>query len=197
MFAIAKRNLTSAEDYHLRSGEEFICSGMFSIPTGLFTFALKNAGAWRFYMDASGDYIRPTKITLPDKADTWELSWNTANKNFYKDGVINWLEKNSHKYAFRYAGSLAIDFHRLLLNGGMFLYPAIVNHEDPSKNRPNGKLRLMYECAVIAFIAKEAGGRAINDQGEDILKIVPSHRHQRSSIYVGNTDLVNEIQRSL
>ena len=67
--------------------------------------------------------------------------------------VQRWITENEGRYAFRYLGALAGDFHRILANGGMFLYPAIVNHPNPKKNRPQGKLRLMYEGAVVAFIA--------------------------------------------
>ena len=197
MFAIAKRSLDGPEDYHLRSGSEFIASGVFTIPTGIFTFAIKNAGAWRFYMDESGAYIRPTRIHFPDDKSQWELSWNSGNKNFFDKKVQQWIESNRDNYTFRYSGSLAVDFHRLLLNGGMFFYPAITNHINPGKNRPAGKLRLLYETAVIAYIAREAGGAAIDETGTPILDIIPSHRHQRSALYVGNKSVVSDIQKIL
>ena len=197
LFGIAKRNLDGPEDYHLRSGREFIAAGMFMIPTGIFTFALKNTGTFRFLLDKSGDYIRPARVTIPERPSSWELSWNSANRHSFATPVQEWIAENERDYNFRYAGSLAVDFHRLLHNGGMFLYPSIVNHSDPGKNRPNGKLRLMYESAVVAFIAEQAGGAAIDDQGRNILDIVPDHRHQRSGLYVGNKEVVKSIQKKL
>lgn len=197
LFGIGKRNLDGKEDYHLRSGREFIAAGMFLLPSGQFTFALKNAGAWRFIMDQAGTYVRPTQIHLPTKKDSWELSWNAGNRYTFSDQVQEWISANERQFNFRYTGSLAVDFHRLLHNGGMFMYPAIVQESDPKKNRPEGKLRLMYECAVVACIAHEAGGLAIDEQGNEILDIAPEQRHQRSAIYVGNKEIVGDIKKVL
>ena len=94
-------------------------------------------------------------------------------------------------------GALAGDFHRLLSNGGMFMYPAIINHPRPEKNRPKGKLRLLYEANVAAFIAREAGGIAIDEEGNEILEIIPESPHQRTALYVGSTRLVESIRKRL
>jgi fructose-1,6-bisphosphatase I len=104
---------------------------------------------------------------------------------------------NEKKYTFRYLGALAGDFHRILGKGGMFMYPAIVNHPNPKKNRPDGKLRLMYEASVVAFMCKEAGGSAVDEKGTPILDIQPTNHHQRTALYVGSKPLVNDIVRSL
>lgn len=197
LFGVVKRDLDKDENYRLRTGREFIAAGMFLIPSGLFTFALRNAGAWRFLMDETGVYVRPTKITFPDNQKKWELSWNVANTSSFKKPVQKWLSENQSLYNFRYAGSLVVDFHRMLHSGGMFLYPSIVNHPSPEKNRPEGKLRLLYEAAVVAFIANEAGGHAVDENGTDLLDVVPFKRHQRSALYVGNRELVSDIQKVL
>ncbi len=194
LFGIAKRNFDGPEDYHLRRGCEFIAAGMFLIPTGVFTFALKDAGAWRFIQDPSGIYIRPTKIMIPNNPKNFELSWNSSNRLTFSKTVQKWLKDYEEAFKFRYAGSLAVDFHRLLDNGGMFMYPAVVNHPIPGKNRPQGKLRLMYECAVTALIVREAGGTAIDENGEDILSIQPVNRHQRSALYIGSKEVVKSIR---
>ena len=196
LFGIAKRNLTKPEDYHLRAGNEFIAAGMFIFPLGIFTFALKQSGVWRFLLDHSGDYIRPTRLQFPTDSKSWELSWNSGNAEYIKPEIKDWFKQEEAKRAFRYAGSLAVDFHRLLDNGGMFSYPAITQHSNPSQNRPEGKLRLLYECAVIAFMAREAGGLAIDEQGRNILDILPDDRHQRSSLYVGNTEMVENFKKT-
>ncbi|MCZ7582523.1 MAG: hypothetical protein M5R36_03860 [Deltaproteobacteria bacterium] len=146
---------------------------MFLIPSGIFTFGLKGAGTWRFLHDQSGVYIRPERVTLPNEPKTWELSYNPANTGTFSLPVQKWIQQNQSKHSFRYVGSLAVDFHRLLHNGGMFMYPAIVNHPDPTKNRQEGKLRLMYECAVVSFLAREAGGMSVNERGEEICSVQP------------------------
>ena len=193
LFGVAKRNLEGPEDMHLRAGREYIASGMFVIPTGTFTIALRQAGCWRFHIDETFNYVKPTRMALPDNKKSWELSFNSANRTTFAAHIQKWIAANEQKYAFRYMGALAGDFHRILLNGGLFMYPAIVNHPDPKKNRPQGKLRLMYEAAVVAFICREAGGDAVDETGIPILDIVPQKPHQRTALYLGSKPLVDEI----
>ena len=78
----------------------------------------------------------------------------------------------------RYVGSMVADFHRNLLGGGLFAYPA-------NAKSPDGKLRLLYECSPLAFICEQAGGAA-TDGRRDILDIVPTKLHQRTPIFVGS-----------
>ena len=80
----------------------------------------------------------------------------------------------------RYVGSMVADFHRNLLGGGIFAYPA-------NTKSPKGKLRLLYECNPLAFICEQAGGAAFDGVG-DILDVEPSELHQRTPIYVGSKD---------
>ena len=82
----------------------------------------------------------------------------------------------------RYIGSLVSDFHRNLIHGGIYLYPSL-------KDKPEGKLRLLYECSPLAFIAEQAGGLAIDDHGR-ILEKTPTDLHQRVPYYVGNKNLI-------
>ena len=193
LFGVAKRNLEGADDLHLRAGREFIAAGMFVIPTGTFTIALRQAGCWRFHIDETFNYVRPTRMVLPENKKSWELSFTSANRTTFEPPVQKWIAENEKKYAFRYMGALAGDFHRILMNGGLFMYPAIVNHPDPKKNRPQGKLRLMYEAAVVAFICREAGGEAVDETGAPILDIIPQKQHQRTALYLGSKQLVEEI----
>lgn len=76
------------------------------------------------------------------------------------------------------------DFHRNLLKGGIYIYPA-------TNNDKNGKLRLMYECAPLAFIAEQAGGMA-SDGKKNILDIKPEKLHQRVPIYIGSEEMVKK-----
>jgi fructose-1,6-bisphosphatase I len=86
----------------------------------------------------------------------------------------------------RYIGSLVTDFHRNLIKGGIYLYPS-------TENNPKGKLRLMYECNPLAFIAQQAGGLAEDNDGE-ILKIRPASLHQRSPFYVGSVNMIQGLR---
>jgi fructose-1,6-bisphosphatase I len=78
----------------------------------------------------------------------------------------------------RYVGSLVADFHRNLLGGGLFAYPA-------NSKTPRGKLRLLYEASPLAFIVEQAGGAAI-DGSSRILDIQPNDLHQRTPLYIGS-----------
>ena len=81
-------------------------------------------------------------------------------------------------------GSLVADFHRNLLKGGIFLYPA-------DKNRPEGRLRLMYEANPLGFIAEQAGGAASTGYRR-IMDIMPEQLHQRTPLILGNKDVVEQ-----
>jgi len=197
MFGIAKRNVEGDEDLHLRRGDEYRAAGIFIIPTGVFILALKDSGVWHFQMDETATFVRPTALTIPEEGKGLELSYNAARTATFARPVQEWIALNSPRFDFRYMGALAGDFLRILRNGGMFMYPAIVNHENPAKNRPKGKLRLLYEANVAAFIAREAGGFAVDEQGRDILAIEPEYPHQRTALYVGSRSVVEDIRTVL
>ena len=90
-------------------------------------------------------------------------------------------------YSHRYIGSLVADFHRTLLKGGVFLYPA-------TDKNPEGKLRLLYEANPVAFIAEQAGGRATDGTGR-ILEIQPEGIHQRTPLIIGGAEEMAEFDR--
>ena len=91
--------------------------------------------------------------------------------------------------SLRYVGSLVADFHRNLLAGGVFYYPA--DTKDPKK--PGGKLRLLYEAAPLAFLAEQAGGYA-SDGLRPILDIEPADLHQRVPLFIGSRMLVEKAE---
>jgi len=93
----------------------------------------------------------------------------------FKNGEGKVQPKNA-----RYIGSLVADFHRNLISGGIFLYPAATNY-------PQGKLRLLYEAAPLAFVVEQAGGRA-TDGCRPILDIVPESLHQHTPFVIGSKD---------
>lgn len=96
------------------------------------------------------------------------------------------MEENDRPYTSRYIGSLVSDFHKNLIKGGIYLYPS-------SKKSPVGKLRLLYKCNPIAFIAEQAGGKA-SDGFNRILDIDPSELHQRIPFYCGNYNMVKRLE---
>ncbi|MCW6994381.1 hypothetical protein NYV45_24160 [Escherichia coli] len=96
-------------------------------------------------------------------------------------------KSTNRPYTSRYIGSLVADFHRNLLKGGIYLYPSTASH-------PDGKLRLLYECNPMAFLAEQAGGKA-SDGKERILDIIPETLHQRRSFFVGNDHMVEDVER--
>ena len=105
------------------------------------------------------------------------------------DHLKNADGENPKPFSSRYVGSLVADFHRNLLYGGMFMYPA------DAKNA-RGKLRLLYEAAPLAMLAKHAGGRA-SDGERDILEIEPAQLHERTPLYIGTSEYVDLAERFL
>ncbi len=95
-------------------------------------------------------------------------------------------EQEKRPYTSRYIGSLVADFHRNLLKGGIYMYPS-------GTNSPKGKLRLLYECNPIAFIAEQAGGKASTGRSR-ILNLSPDELHQRTPFYVGSRFMVDKLE---
>ena len=89
-------------------------------------------------------------------------------------------------FSARYIGSLVADFHRNLLKGGIYIYPA-------TAKSPKGKLRLMYECNPLAFIVEQAGGRS-SDGGRRTLDIAPTTAHERCPVFIGSQELVEQAE---
>ena len=114
----------------------------------------------------------------------WSKATQWAVRGFHGDRPDEIPGKNS-----RYIGSLVADFHRNLLAGGIFMYPA------DTKN-PRGKLRLLYEAAPMAFIAEQAGGSA-TDGVKRILDIVPQDLHQRTPLVIGSREDVGYVADTL
>ena len=103
---------------------------------------------------------------------------------------VDWLHRpDTPTLTQRYIGSAVADFHRNLLHGGVFGYPGEVD-------RPEGKLRLLYEGAPLAYLASQAGGRG-SDGARDLLEIVPTSLHQRTPVFVGDRRLVDRLESFL
>jgi fructose-1,6-bisphosphatase I len=129
-------------------------------------------------------------MSLPEPPAYYSV--NTSYYRRWSPGVqkyLRWLqgqEGDDPQLSSRYIGSLVADFHRNLLRGGVFCYPS-------EMNKPNGKLRLLYEAAPLAYLVEQAGGYA-TDGGDSILDIVPDSIHQRTPLFIGNRSLVERVE---
>ena len=119
-------------------------------------------------------------------------SMNEGNINVCNPGIKEYVEKHCQQtpegqnrpYSGRYIGSLVADFHRNLIKGGIYIYPA-------TEVAPNGHLRLLYECNPLAFIAEQAGGVATTGF-ENIMDLKPSELHLRVPFFVGSKKMVEQ-----
>jgi len=130
-------------------------------------------------------------IRIPTKGSTYSINEGRRQEWFpstraYIDYIQEKDKVSGRPYSGRYIGSLVADFHRTLLKGGIFLYPA-----DPKNT--SGKLRLMYEAAPLGFVAEQAGGRA-SAGTEQILDIVPTSLHQRTPLIIGSAEDVKQAE---
>lgn len=113
------------------------------------------------------------------------FSINEGGYNQFDQGLKNYLKVcKEREYSARYIGSLVADFHRNLLKGGIYIYPA-------NPKNPNGKLRLLYEANALAFIAEQSGAAATDGENR-ILDIQPTSLHQRTPLYIGSRVMVKE-----
>ncbi|MBW2260284.1 MAG: class 1 fructose-bisphosphatase [Deltaproteobacteria bacterium] len=132
-------------------------------------------------------------IRIPERGTIFSV--NETYYNYWSAEVqrlVNYFKAPDTKpaYTARYVGSLVSDFHRNLLKGGIFMYPA--DTRDPKK--PHGKLRLMCEASPLAFVVREAGGYASNGE-KPILEIEPEELHQRVPLFIGSKEDVELAER--
>jgi fructose-1,6-bisphosphatase I len=134
-------------------------------------------------------YLSHPNMKFPEKGNIYSV--NEGNYVHFPKGVKKYIkycqeEEGERPYTSRYIGSLVSDFHRNMIKGGIYFYPST------SKN-PDGKLRLLYECNPMAFLAERAGGKASNGFNR-ILDIKPSELHQRVPFFCGNKDMVDKLE---
>ncbi|MDO6524682.1 class 1 fructose-bisphosphatase [Motilimonas sp. 1_MG-2023] len=133
-------------------------------------------------------------LKMPTQGKIYSI--NEGNYIKFPLGVKRYLKycqeqvpEENRPYTSRYIGSLVSDFHRNLLKGGIYMYPT-------TASAPAGKLRLLYECNPIAFLAEQAGGKASDGQRR-IMDIEPTELHQRSPYFVGSTEMVGKVEQFL
>lgn len=138
------------------------------------------------YEPSLGEYFlsHPT-MKIPDDGRIYSI--NEGLSNSFSLPIKQYVQFcKDENYTARYVGSLVADFHRSLLKGGLYLYPA-------TSKDPHGKLRLMYECNALAFIAEQAGGKATNGSTR-ILDIELKDLHQRTAFLVGSKNMVEKAE---
>lgn len=152
-------------------------------------------GVHGFTLDPSiGEFLLShPHMRIPDKPKYYSV--NQGYERYWSPGVrrfTEWLQGDNERgkeLSSRYIGSLVADFHRNLLTGGIFYYPAEVRDGVKSK----GKLRLLYEAGPLSFLAAQAGGYG-SDGRRPILDIEPTSLHQRTPLFIGNRSLVEKAE---
>lgn len=178
----------------LQPGSQQVAAGYVVYGSSTMLVYTTGAGVHAFTYDPSlGVFcLSHEKVMFPEKGYMYSI--NEGNYIKFPRGVKKYIkfcqeqdEESGRPYTSRYIGSLAADFHRNLLKGGIYIYPSTASH-------PQGKLRLLYECNPMAFLAEQAGGKA-SDGKNRILDIVPTKLHERAPFFVGNTNMVEDAER--
>ncbi len=169
----------------LQPGNEQVAAGYILYGSSTMFVFTTGAGVNGFtYEPSLGEYILSHQdMTIPANGKIYSV--NEGSYNSFQPEVKEYIEKCRERgHSARYIGSLVADFHRNLLKGGIYIYPA-------TAKAPKGKLRLMYECNCLAFIAEQAGGMA-TDGKNSIMDIIPTELHQRVPFFVGSKEMVEE-----
>jgi fructose-1,6-bisphosphatase I len=176
----------------LQPGKHQVAAGYVTYGSSTMLVYTTGRGVHGYTLDPSvGEFLLSHEhICMPERGNTYSV--NEGNYQYWHPEIQRYIDYIHEKdpatkrpYSTRYVGSLVADFHRTLLYGGIFLYPA--DSKDPKT--PTGKLRLLYEAAPLALIAREAGGRA-STGSEDILDVQPSKLHQRVPLVIGSREEV-------
>jgi fructose-1,6-bisphosphatase I len=197
IFSIYRRITPRGENV---GNEDFVQKGDMQVAAGYIVYGSSTMlvystgnGVYGFTLDPSiGEFcLSHPCIKTPEDGRIYSI--NEGNYVNFPMGIKNYIkycqekdESTGRPYTSRYVGSLVSDFHRNLLMGGVFMYPS-------NANAPKGKLRLVYECNPIAFIAEHAGGSASNGH-ERIMGLTPESLHQRSPFYTGSKNMIKKIE---
>ncbi|MBD2460624.1 class 1 fructose-bisphosphatase [Oscillatoria sp. FACHB-1407] len=166
----------------LQSGRKQIAAGYVLFgPSTMLVYSI-GTGVHAFTLDPSlGEFILSNEnITVPEHGPIYSV--NEGNFWQWDESIRDYIRYvHRHEgYTARYGGALVGDFHRILFQGGVFLYPGTVK-------KPEGKLRLLYESAPLAYLIEQAGGRASTGD-QDILDVVPDHIHMRTPLIIGSKE---------
>ncbi|CAK8715012.1 Fructose-1,6-bisphosphatase class 1 [Candidatus Electronema halotolerans] len=176
----------------LQKGRDQVAAGYIIYGSSTMLVYTVGEGVQGFTLDPSvGEFfLSHPDIRIPEQAQYYSI--NEAYSRYWHDDTTAYIERlkelderGERSYSLRYIGSLVADFHRNLIKGGVFVYP----RDRKSPDKP-GKLRLLYEAAPLAFVVEQAGGRAIDDQGRNILDLEPQELHQRVPLIIGSKEEV-------
>lgn len=194
IFSVYRRsnpeNKPGVEDC-LQTGNSQVAAGYVFYGSSTMLVYTTGQGVNGFTLDDALQEFCLSHPQIKTPADGSIFSVNEGNYQDFPTGIQAYIDycKDSEPgtkrpYKARYIGSMIADFHRNLLKGGVFLYPS-------TNQSPNGKLRLMYECNPMAFIAEQAGGLA--STGSDrVMDLMPSELHQRCPLYIGSKNMVQK-----
>jgi len=179
----------------LQPGKNLVASGYLCYGSSTMLVYTTGNGVHGFTLDPTvGEFLLSHPyIRMPSPPKYFSV--NLGYQTYWSAGVRHYTQYLQGEgggikgLSLRYIGTLVSDFHRNLLAGGIFYYPA--DTKDPKK--PTGKLRLLYEAAPLAFIAEQAGGYA-SDGRQSILDIQPKSLHQRTPLFIGNRYLVEKAE---
>ncbi|MEE9614698.1 MAG: class 1 fructose-bisphosphatase [Thermodesulfobacteriota bacterium] len=180
----------ASEDDFLQPGTEQVCSGYIIYGSSTMLVYTTGHGVHGFTLDPTvGEFLLSHEdIKIPEKGKVYSI--NEGNTRHWLPGTQSYIDKvKKDGLSGRYVGSLVADFHRNLLKGGIFLYPA-------DKKNKKGKLRLLYEANPLAFVAEQAGGAASTGE-ERIMELLPTELHQRTSLIIGSKADVEEAERCM
>ena len=189
IFSILRKDRRSAkaEDSLLQPGVKQVAAGYVLYGSSTVMMLTIGSGVDMFVLDPSiGAFIRVAEgLRIPAKNKCYSL--NEGNRLQLPEGYqkyLHWAQSNG--YTSRYVGAMVGDVHRILLQGGVFMYP-------PTKKAPKGKLRLMYEANPMAMLVEQAGGKALAGPGQRILEVLPEGIHQRCCVVLGSGDEVDQV----
>ena len=176
----------------LQPGDDQIAAGYVLYGSSTMLVYTTGKGVNGFTLDPSiGEFcLSHPDMKMPENGRIYAM--NEGNINICEPGIKEYIETYCQQtlpganrpYSGRYIGSLVADFHRNLIKGGIYIYP-------DTTTDPEGKLRLLYECNPLAFIAEQAGGLATNGR-ERIMSIKPERLHQRVSYFVGSKTMMEQ-----
>ena len=186
----AKGTSVDLDDF-LQPGIRQVAAGYIVYGSSTILVYATRRGVNGFTLDPSiGEFcLSHPDIKCPARGNIYSV--NHGNFNGFDKKVQSIIKKyqcctaqQGGPFALRYIGSMVSDIHRNLLKGGIFMYP-------PTKDMPQGKLRLQYECNPFAFIVEVAGGLATNGH-QRILDLVPTALHERSALFIGSSKMMEE-----
>ncbi|MFL0203915.1 class 1 fructose-bisphosphatase [Tenacibaculum maritimum] len=188
---VSKEGTPVTKKDFLQKGSEQVAAGYVAYGTSTILVFTTGNGVNGFTLNpAIGTfYLSHPNIKFPEQGNIYSI--NEGNYVHFPKGVKEYLkfcqeEKENRPSTSRYIGSLVSDFHRNMIKGGIYMYPT-------STIGPKGKLRLLYECNPMAFIAEQAGGKA-TDGYRRILDLEPTELHQRVPFFCGGRDMVEKAE---